>query len=192
MPARPPAHLDPRSPFVVDTRELGRRPGSMRELRREVAAPPGWGLELVRVPPGSSVELDLRLESVVEGVLVSAELHAPLAAECGRCLEPVAQRLDVPVAELFVYEPPADDDDEIPVLDGDFVDLEPVLRDAVVLALPLNPVCAQDCAGLCARCGLRLAELPADHAHDDLDPRWDKLAPLQSVTMDSIDNPEEH
>jgi uncharacterized protein len=163
----------------------------MRELRREVAAPPGWGLELVRVPPGSSVELDLRLESVVEGVLVSAQLHAPLAAECGRCLEPVDQRLDVPVAELFVYEPPVDDD-EVPVIDGDFVDLEPVLRDAVVLSLPVNPVCDEDCEGLCAGCGLRLADLPADHAHDDLDPRWDKLAPLQSVTMESIDNPEEH
>jgi uncharacterized protein len=187
---RPPAHLDPRSPFVLDTRELGRRPGSMRELRREVPAPQGWGLELVRVPAGASVELDLRLESVVEGVLVSAQLHAPLAAECGRCLEPVTQRLDVPVAELFVYEPEAEDD-EVPVLDGDFVDLEPVLRDAVVLALPLNPICGEDCAGLCARCGERLSDLPLDHAHDDRDPRWAGLAALQSVTMD-VDNPEEH
>jgi uncharacterized protein len=190
MPARPPAHLDPRSPFVLDTRELGRRPGSMREFRRELPAPSGWGLELVRVPVGSSVELDLRLESVVEGVLVSAELHVPLAAECGRCLEPVVQRLDVPVAELFVYEPEADDD-EVPVLDGDYVDLEPVLRDAVVLALPLNPICAQDCAGLCVGCGVRLADLGPDHGHDDVDSRWSALAPLQA-TMDITDQPEEH
>jgi uncharacterized protein len=190
MPARQPAHLDPRSPFVLDTRELGRRPGSMREFRRELAAPQGWELELVRVPAGSSVELDLRLESVVEGVLVSAELHAPLAAECGRCLEPVVQRLDVPVAELFVYEPEAGDD-EVPVLDGDFVDLEPVLRDAVVLALPLNPICADDCAGLCAGCGARLADVEPDHTHDSLDPRWSVLAPLQAAT-DSAANPEEH
>jgi uncharacterized protein len=190
MPARPPAHLDPRSPFVLDTRELGRRPGSMREFRRELPAPSGWGLELVRVPAGSSVELDLRLESVVEGVLVSAKLHAPLAAECGRCLEPVVQRLDVPVAELFVYEPEADDD-EVPVLDGDFVDLEPVLRDAVVLALPLNPICAEDCAGLCVSCGVRLSEVAPDHAHAEIDSRWSALAPLQA-TMDITDQPEEH
>jgi uncharacterized protein len=189
MPARPPAHIDPRSPFVLDTRELGRRPGSMREFRRELAAPQGWGIELVRVPVGASVEIDLRLESVVEGVLVSAELHAPLAAECGRCLEPVSQRLDVPVAELFVYEPTAEDD-EVPVLDGDFVDLEPVLRDAVVLALPLNPVCADDCAGLCARCGARLAEVEPNHAHDERDSRWAALASLQD-TMDPEANSEE-
>jgi uncharacterized protein len=192
MPARQPAHVDPRSPFVLDTRELGRRPGSMRELRRELAAPSGWGLELVRVPPGASVELDLRLESVVEGVLVSAELHAPLAAECGRCLEPVEQHLDLPVAELFVYEPEADDD-EVPVLDGDFVDLEPLLRDAVVLALPLNPICAEDCAGLCARCGARLADVEPDHSHDDIDSRWSALASLQdAATMTTEDDPEEH
>jgi uncharacterized protein len=186
MPSRPPAHIDPRSPFVLDTRELGRRAGSMRELRREIAAPSDWELELVRVPAGSTVELDLRLESVVEGVLVSAEVHAPLAAECGRCLQPVTTQLDVPVAELFVYESAADDDDgEVPVLDGDFVDLEPVLRDAVVLALPLNPVCDEDCAGLCAKCGARLADVEPDHAHDDVDPRWAVLAPLQQKSAES-------
>jgi uncharacterized protein len=200
MPARQTAHLDPRSPFVVDTRELGRRPGSMRELRRDLAAPADWRLELVEVPTGSPVELELRLESVVDGVLVSAEVHAPLSAECGRCLEPVTSRLDLSVSELFVYEPEADDD-EVPVLDGDLIDLEPVLRDAVVLALPLNPVCSPDCAGLCARCGARLADVGRDHAHDDLDPRWAALRSLtesgsapapRSGTMDPADNPEEH
>jgi uncharacterized protein len=190
-----PAPVDPRSPLVIDTRELGRRPGSMQELHRDFAAPAGWGLELVRVPAGSAVELELRLESVVEGVLVSAELHAPLAAECGRCLEPVSSRLDVPLAELFVYEPEPDDD-EVPVVAGDLVDLEPVLRDAVVLALPLNPVCAEDCAGLCPGCGVRLADVEPDHTHVDPDPRWAALAPLQdtsasSVTMEANDNPEE-
>jgi uncharacterized protein len=180
MPARPSAHPDPRSPFVLDTRELGRRAGSMRELRRDLTAPPGWELELVRVPPGSNVALDVRLESVMEGVLVTAHLHAPLAAECGRCLEPVSRALDVDVAELFGYEPDPDDD-EMLLLDGDLVDLEPVLRDAVVLSLPLNPICAEDCAGLCARCGARLADVGPDHAHDDLDPRWAVLAPLKSA-----------
>jgi uncharacterized protein len=184
VPSRPPAHIDPRSPFVLDTRELGRRPGSMRELRREILAPPGWEVELVRVPAGATVELDLRLESVVEGVLVSLEVHAPLAAECGRCLDPLTTQLDVPVAELFVYEPDADDD-EVPVVDGDFVDLEPVLRDAIVLALPLNPICAEDCAGLCARCGARLADVEPDHAHDERDPRWAALAGLAHKSEDS-------
>jgi uncharacterized protein len=169
---------------VLDTRELGRRPGSMRELHREIAAPAGWEIELVRVPVGATVELDLRLESVVEGVLVSLDVHAPLAAECGRCLDPVTTQLDVPVAELFVYEPEADDD-EVPVVDGDFVDLEPVLRDAIVLALPLNPICAEDCAGLCASCGARMADVEPDHRHEDRDPRWAALAVLEQKSRDS-------
>src|SRR5437763_16482233 len=101
-PASARAHrLDPRSPFVLDTRELGRRPGSMRRVRRTVAAPAEWTLELVRVPTGADVELDLRLESVMEGVLVTGTAQAPLAAECGRCLEPVAAGITVELQDLF-------------------------------------------------------------------------------------------
>lgn len=190
MPSRSPAQVDPRSPLVVDTHELGRRPGSMVEVQRDLPAPDGWGLELVAVAAGQPVHLDLRLESVVDGVLVSAGLDAPIVAECGRCLEPVTDTLHVSLAELYLYEPDPEDD-ELPVLDGDFADLGPVLRDAVVLALPLNPVCDEDCAGLCPTCGDRLADLPADHAHEAIDSRWAALSGLQtqnppgSATMDA-------
>jgi uncharacterized protein len=192
MPARQPVHADPRSPFVLDTRELGRRPGSMLELHRAVTAPPGWDLEFVRVPAGSAVELDVRLESVVDGVLVSVAVIAALEAECGRCLDPVNDQLALTFAELFVYEPDADDD-EVPFVDGDLVDLEPLLRDAIVLALPFNPLCDEDCLGLCVSCGARLADVDPDHAHDDVDPRWAALAQLReqnsvsSATMDETD-----
>src|SRR4051812_15784222 len=140
--------IDPRSPFVLDTRELGRRPGSMRRVQRAAAAPADWALELVRVPDGAEVELDLRLEAVMEGVLVSGSVRAPLAAECGRCLEPVEDALVADVQELYAYDP-ADAADDAPVLSGDLLDLRPLLRDAVVLALPINPVCDEACAGLC-------------------------------------------
>jgi uncharacterized protein len=169
--------LDPRSPFVLDTRELGRRPGSMRHVRRTVDAPGDWALELVRVPADAEVELDLRLEAVMEGVLVTGTADAPLAAECGRCLEPMADRLTVDVQELFGYEP-APDDAEAPTLAGDLIDLTALLRDAVVLALPLNPVCDDNCSGLCTGCGGKLAELGADHVHDTLDQRWAALGGL--------------
>ncbi len=174
MSASRTVRLDPRSPLVLDTRELGRRPGSMRRARRTVPAPADWALELVRVPEGADVELDLRLEAVMEGVLVTGTADAPVAAECGRCLEPVTERLCVDVQELFGYEQ-APDDPEAPILDGDLLDLTGLLRDAVVLALPLNPVCADDCAGLCPGCGGKLADLGADHSHDTLDPRWAAL-----------------
>jgi len=173
--------LDPRAPLVLDTRELGRRPGTMRAVHRTIEAPGDWGLELVRVPAGSPVELDLRLESVMEGVLVTGTVVVTVAAECGRCLDPVSDQLDVDVQELYAYEP-ADRDDEQPLLTGDFIDIEPLVRDAVLLDLPLNPVCNDDCEGLCADCGARLFEVGPDHAHDDLDPRW---AALTQLTPDS-------
>jgi len=189
------AHLDPRSQYVLDVHELGRRAGAMLELHRDLSAPGDWGLEIVRVPAGSPVSLDVRLESVMEGVLVSGTLQAPLTAECGRCLEPVTDAIEVSIAELFAYELDPDDE-ELPVLDGDLLDLEPILRDAVVLALPLNPVCDDACAGLCATCGERLADLEPGHQHDTVDPRWTALSsllpqnPASSATMGDATTPE--
>ena len=186
MPSRSATSVDPRSPYVLDTRELGRRPGSMRRVQRTAAAPADWALELVKVPEGADVELELRLEAVMEGVLVTGSVRAPLTAECGRCLEPVDTILEADIQELFAYDP-EDGQDEVPVLTGDLIDLRPLLRDAVVLAMPINPVCDDDCAGLCATCGARLADLPADHAHDDLDPRWAKLSALRPSDASSSD-----
>ena len=175
--------LDPRAPLVLDTRELGRRPGAMRHVRRSLDAPQGWELELVRVPPASVVDLDLRLESVVDGVLVTGSVEVTVTAECGRCLDPLSDRVAVDVQELFAYEP-TDPDDEQPLLVGDFIDIEPLVRDAVVLGLPLNPTCSSDCPGLCSTCGVRLADVAPDHAHEDLDPRFAALAQLTANTID--------
>jgi len=171
---------------VLDTRELGRRPGSQREVSRTVSAPADLGIEVLRVPEGSPVELDLRLEAVMEGVLVTGTAHASLAGECARCLEPITDEIDVRFQELFVYEDhalPEEEDDEVSTLQGDLVDLEPLLRDAVVLALPFQPLCEDDCPGLCPDCGARLADDP-DHAHEAaIDPRWAALADLTGPEM---------
>ena len=177
--SRSATHLDPRAPLVLDTRELGRRAGSMRRLQRTILAPAGWELGLVAVPAGSDVRLDLRLESVVDGVLVSGTVTASIRAECGRCLEPVEGDVEVDIQELFAYDAPPDGEDGATV-EGDFINLEPVVRDAVVLGLPLNPVCREDCAGLCPGCGDPLAELPAGHSHDEIDPRWAALAAVDT------------
>ncbi|MBV9291983.1 MAG: DUF177 domain-containing protein [Frankiales bacterium] len=176
--------LDPRAPLVLDTRELGRRAGSMRRVQRTVPAPDGWGLELVRVPAGTPVTLDFRLESVLDGVLVSGSVRAEVDAECGRCLEPVRTAVDVDIQELFAYDAGQQDDD-VAAMEGDFIDIEPVVRDAVVLGLPLNPVCSEDCPGLCAGCGGSLRDLPDDHHHDEIDPRWAALAAIEPALDDN-------
>jgi DUF177 domain-containing protein len=180
--SRPLSKLDPRAPLVLDTRELGRRPGSQREVSRTVPAPADLGIEVLGVPQGSPVELDLRTEAVMEGVLVTGTARAALEGECARCLEPISDEIEVRFQELFVYDDQGVDPDEeleVSMLQGDLVDLEPLLRDAVVLALPFQPLCEDDCPGLCVECGARLADDPG-HAHDaPVDPRWEGLARLE-------------
>ncbi len=171
---------EPRRPFVFDLRELGRQPGALREYRRRVPAPADLGLDLIGVPEGAPLDLELRLESVTEGVLVTGTVTGPLTGQCGRCLDPVTDEIVVEVCELFAYAHSATDEtteqDEVHRTDGERLDVEPVVRDAVVLALPWSPLCRPDCPGLCPGCGQRLDDLPADHTHEQLDPRWAALA----------------
>ena len=167
---------------MLDTRELGRRPGVQREESFSVPAPADLGIEVLRVREGEPVEIDLRLEAVLEGVLVTGSARADLSGECARCLEPISDEIEVTFQELFLYDDdqaPLEEDDEVSMLEDDRFDLEPLLRDAVVLALPFRPLCRDDCPGLCTECGARLADDP-DHAHEAaIDPRWASLASLQ-------------
>jgi uncharacterized protein len=154
----------------------------MRQVHRTVPAPADLGTEVIGVPQGSDLELDLRLESVMEGVLVSGTARGRAAGECVRCLDDVERELDVDLQELFTYpgKSPEGDEDDLHELDGELLDIEPVLRDAVVLALPFQPVCSSECPGLCSACGARLADDPGHH-HDVVDPRW---AALQGLVGD--------
>ena len=178
---------------MLDTRELGRRPGSQREVELTVPAPAQLGIEVLAVPEGAPVELDLRLEAVMEGVLLTGTATATLEGECVRCLEPIEDEIVARLQELYVYpdqhtkateHDDRDLDDETSLLEDDLLDLEPLLRDAVVLALPFQPLCEDDCPGLCTECGARLADDP-DHAHEaPIDPRW---AGLGNLTQDAQD-----
>ena len=180
---------------MLDTRELGRRPGSQHEVTRTVPAPAELGIDVLHVPEGSPVEFDLRLEAVMEGVLVTGSATAALEGECARCLAQIDDEIDVTFQELFVYDDqsraPADDelDVEASRLEGNLLDLEPLLRDAVVIALPFQPLCEDECLGLCVECGARLADDP-DHAHEAaIDPRWAGLVELrQDVPQQQDEN----
>ena len=168
------------NPWRLDLRELGRRAGSMQEIDRTAPAPPDWRVELIGVPAAADVRLRLRLESVMEGVLVTGDLDAPVEGSCARCLEPIEDTLHLSVQELYAYAgsttEATSEEDEVRRIEGDYLDLEPLARDTVVLNLPLAPVCTDDCRGLCVDCGQRLDDLPADHTHEVIDPRWAGLA----------------
>ncbi len=134
-------------------------------------------VELAEVPAGAEVETYVRLEAVSEGVLVTGTATVPVVGECARCLDPLATTVEVSFQELYAYEPSPDSGQEDGLLlDGDLLDLEPVFRDAVVLALPLSPLCTEDCPGLCAECGVRLADAGPEHQHEDrVLPAWEAL-----------------
>jgi len=192
--ANPVESVSPRSPFVLDTREVGRRPGGKRDYRRELSAPEQLGMDMIGVPEGAPLVLNVRLESVTEGVLATGTVTAEVVGECGRCLNGFTDALDVEFVELFAYPDSVTeettDPDEIPRLEGDLLDLEPVVRDAVVLSLPLTPLCTPDCAGLCPECGERLDDLPGDHSHQQLDPRWAALAERFGTDTESTESQE--
>ncbi|MGW7070339.1 YceD family protein [Streptomyces sp. NPDC054855] len=193
------ARLDHRNPLVFDTHELGRRPGALQRLTRSIEAPGSpdvLGIDgVIGVPQGAPVELEIRLESVMEGVLVTGTARASAEGECVRCLEPLKLEVEADFQEMFSYpdaddrgrtaEPAddAEDDEDRLYLEDGLFDLEPVLRDAVVLALPMQPVCRDDCPGLCSQCGARLADDP-DHHHDAVDIRWAALQGLAGTIQD--------
>ncbi len=184
--------LDPRAPLVLDTRELGRRPGSQRRSIFSAPAPADLGIEVLRVPEGAPVDFELRLEAVMEGVLVTGTASSVLEGECARCLAEIHDDVVADFQELFAYEESdtatQGEDEDAGRLKGDLLDLEPVLRDAVVLMLAFQPLCRDDCAGLCVECGARLADDPG-HRHDEpVDPRWAALQALHGPTYDQTEH----
>ncbi|MGW8380757.1 DUF177 domain-containing protein [Streptomyces sp. ODS28] len=168
----------------------------MKRLSRTVPSPGDMSVEFIGVPDDAELEIDLRLESVMEGVLVTGTVRAPLKGECVRCLEPFTRECVADFQEMFSY-PDADDrgrekaepgddaeEEDTLFLEGDLFDLEPVLRDAVVLSLPLQPVCREDCPGLCPECGARLADDPDHHHEEAVDIRWAALQELAETMKD--------
>ena len=168
-------------PFVLPIRDIIHRSGEMREHTLEVPAPAKWGEGLVAVAEGEPVVLDVRLESVHEGILVSGEVDTEYTGICSRCLIDVAEALKVEFQELFAY--PGQEETDFEVQD-DHVDLETLVREAVVLSLPFQPVCQPDCPGLDPATGERLAENTGSQQSEPLDPRW---AALQDFTMTNDD-----
>jgi uncharacterized protein len=161
---------------VLAVHDVMHRPGEMRERTETFPAPEHLGEGVAAVAKGAEIALDVRLESLHDGILVSAEVDTVATGECVRCLDPVSIPVQVEFQELFAYSP--DEAFDFAVQD-DHVDLEPVVRDAVVLALPFQPVCRPDCPGLDPETGERLADHPERAPREVLDPRWAALEGFQ-------------
>jgi len=193
---------------VIDLSRLPRQPGSRLEISRQVPAPAHLSVAMARVVEGSPVELDVSVESVIEGIWMSGVADVDVQAECSRCLDPIEWSQTVPVEQMYRYpatdargallgrkndqkndhnsdqsnDELGDSDDEDPEVHDDTIDVEAALRDAVVLALPLAPLCSPDCGGICAECGERIESLDSPHDHPSNDPRWAALGALLEGT----------
>ncbi|CAN5303284.1 DUF177 domain-containing protein [soil metagenome] len=176
-----------KTPYTVDVFDLMHRPGEMRERALDIIVPEEFGNAMIGIKTGSELRVDLRMESLHDGILVSADIDGTAAGECGRCLIDIEQPVQVDIQELFAYS--SDEAFEYEVHE-DLIDLEPLIRDAVVLSLPFQPVCQDDCLGLCPQCGVRLLDNPGHEHEAPIDPRWAALSGLEGIGSTSADQDE--
>ena len=172
------------TPYTVSVVDLVHRPGEMREKSIDVLVDDEMGNAVIGVRKGSKLHIDVRLESLHDGILVSGDVDATADGECVRCLIDVQLPVEVEFAELFAYS--FDEAFDYTVQD-DHVDLEPLVRDAVVLSLPFQPVCQEDCLGLCPECGVRLLDNPGHEHEAPVDPRWAALVDVARKNADELD-----
>lgn len=190
-----PALVEPGS-FNISLTHVPRRPGNMWESTLEFAAPADLEVGMAKLAPGSKIPADIRMESVLDGVLVNLDFEFEVEAECARCLEPFMWTDEAHVTELFLYEEtdsrgrvvpaPENESDELTVfyVHEDSIDLLEVIRDAIVLDLPLSPLCQPGCLGICQQCGEKLED--ESHDHPRVDARW---AALEGLLESSKNDP---
>lgn len=163
------------NPYLIPVHDLMHKAGTMRRVNLKIEVPEALDNSVVAVEKGAEIVIDGRLESVHEGILVSANVSGEAKSECSRCLDPLKLEVDVEFQELFAYS--LTDEDDLVITD-ETIDLEQVVRDAVVLSLPFNPLCSNDCLGLCVDCGVKLSENPQHEHEAPVDPRWNALKNL--------------
>ncbi len=182
------SHKDPTAPRPADTGldlafeavDLVHKIGSQRMVERTVTSEKQVGDPNLGVTPGTPIDVNASLESVEEGIFVHGNAKTRVQGECSRCLDPVQDDLTVDFDELFTYPDKVPDDvdeDEVPLLEDDVIDLAQLVHDSIALAAPIRPLCREECPGLCSECGFRMEDDP-DHEHRIIDPRFAQLAQL--------------
>jgi uncharacterized protein len=165
-----------RGPLVVPVTELVRHPGSHKHVSITTEAE-GLALPESRIADGAPVTVDLEFEALSEGVIVHGTISAPWSGECRRCLGPAVGVAEAAVEEIYQVKPITD---EAFAFDGDAVDLGPMVRENLLVELPLAPVCRPDCAGLCPACGADRNTDPCSCDTAPSDPRWAGLDALRA------------
>lgn len=159
-------------PFSIPVRDIAHKSGQMREFELELEVPEKWGEGLVSLPKGEELDVQVRLEAVHEGIWTTVSAQSVYQGECGRCLSELSEDVEVEIQELFAYSSSEETDYEV---QDDHVDLENLVRDAIVLSLPFQPVCREACDGLDPETGLPCSDASGSDLSEPGDPRWDAL-----------------
>ncbi|MEM7093915.1 MAG: DUF177 domain-containing protein [Actinomycetota bacterium] len=168
------------SPFVVDITPLKRQPGVQRPFDPTLAPPDGMALATAEVR-ATELGFDLQLEVAGEELIAQGTIDIGWTGPCRRCLEDQHEVDAVEVREIFQKVPV---EGETYFLDKDQVDLEPMVREVVLLHLPVAPLCREDCAGPDPdryATSVVSDEEPDDDGEAPIDPRW---AALSELTFD--------
>ncbi|MBP3222603.1 MAG: DUF177 domain-containing protein [Actinomycetaceae bacterium] len=163
------------SEYVFSLLSLPRQPGATLSIDEHLSVPNDTGVNMARVHTEDKLEVHFLLSSVNEGVYVSGSVQGKVDAQCARCLRDFSYEETFDVHELVFYpdkravlvEQGDEDAKEAYEIIDDHIDIEPLIRDACVLALPFTPLCSPDCLGLCSECGIPFDELDEDHHHDE-------------------------
>lgn len=167
------------NPLIVEVADLVRRPGGSKRLDVD-AHVPGLEVGLGKVAGGGAVRLELLLEALAEGVLVTGTVAGELTLECSRCLTQFTVPFQVDLHEVYTYPDQPEVEEGFVVWD-DTVDVVPAIRDAVLPAVPVSPLHDPECKGLCATCGQDLNVADCGHAHSHVDIRWEPLQRLRDT-----------
>lgn len=186
------------SPWAVSVAQVASRAGQSKPVDAVFPAPSGIGDDIVGIKEGTDVHVVGSFDSIVDGLVFTGRISAPVSTECTRCLKPINRDWTVDVTTFFPYDAPngndarngkgevdiiagEDESEDVYLLSGDgaFADLEALIRDTLAESLPLQPLCREDCRGLCPQCGADLNEDP-DHHHEVVDDRFAALAALKA------------
>ncbi len=167
--------------------DLPTRPDHFRDYEMDLVVGDDLGTSVMRVEPGTVLHVNATAQSMTDGVLLRISTQVPVTSACVRCLDEFTEDVDLQLDELYftpeaIKRMVADEGEEaveeLQILEADEIELEPLLRDAIIADMEFSPLCSDDCEGLCETCGEPLRDLPADHAHELLDLRFSKLAAL--------------
>ena len=140
-----------------------------------------FDLPQINIPPDlylSSLRGTVRATRTPQGILLQVDLQTQIGLECVRCLTDFLQSLNINFTELYAFSQRYVTDSGLLMPESGFIDLAPVLREYILLEIPISPLCRQDCKGLCPICGNNLNESTCSHEEESVDPRLASLKKL--------------